>query len=272
MRDRPQPAHEAFSRAVIGLILVFSLIGFFGAFNAAQLTSKGTAERILNRSVATIVDIDGILPALEQELHTAAAASNAPQVQVPDYPIDIQLPREQALTLSGPELRQALLDASAAKAYDDGLGVLASGDPEAQRNISLFSSEGAIDRGLHQLTGGLHLFWIVVAVLLGLISLVALVTFVRAVPGFAPSIVLGAVLLAAALPSLAATMGLRLIIGSQGDSDPFVDSLIDVGRDALWVPMRNYIVICAFGAGLIMLTLAINWANREPPRRQPIAS
>ena len=272
MSDRPRPVHEMFSRWLIGLILVFSLIGFFGAFNAAQLTSEGTAERILNRAVATLVDIDAILPALEQDLHTAAAESSSNEVQVPDYPVDIQLSRQQALTLSGADLRQALLNASADKAYEDGLSVLASADPEAQRNISLFSSEGVIDRGLRQLTGGLHIFWLVAAVLLGLISLLALVTFVRATPSFSPAIVLGAVLLAAGLPSLAATLGLRFLIGSQGDSDPFVDNLIDVGRDALWVPMRNYIVICAFGAGIILLTLAVNWANREPPRRQPIAS
>ena len=270
MMERPRPVHETFSRWLLGLLLWFSLVGFFGAFNAAQLTSEGTGQRILSRAVAALIDIDAILPKTEQDLHAAAAESNAATVQVPNYPIDVQLPRQQALTITGEDLRRVLLDTSASRAYDDGLGVLSASDPEAQRHISAFSSEGAIDKGLHQITGSIHTFWLIVTIVLGLPSLLALVGFMRASPALSPAFVLAGFLLAAAAPSLLAILGMRLAF-SQGDSDPFVASLLAVGKDALWVPARNYIAICGLAIGIVVLTVAVNFANREPPREQAIA-
>lgn len=267
MKEQVSGFYDGLSRWALALVCILSLAGFFAAFNAAQITSEGAGNRILRRAVGLLLDVDGMTPAIEQSLHAAAENATGPTVQAPDYPIAIELPREAALTLSGKELTAALVQASAERVYDDGLGVLASTDPDAQRDISLISAEGAIDKGLGQVTGTAHTFWLVMAVLLGLISLVAVVMFIRATPFVNPLTATGFLILASALPSLAMAVAFRFsLAGAQDETDPFVDGLLEIGKDVMWAPIRNYIAICALGAALMLLQVVMNRLSQRHPR------
>jgi hypothetical protein len=245
---------------VVGAILVMLLGAFFLSATAAQMTSEENGQRILRRSVAELTDIDGSLTKIEADLHAAAATTEETTVRVPGYPIPIDLPREDALTLSGPALRDRLLDNSANLIYDDGMSVWADGDPEATRNIDRVSPAGAVNRGLGLIRDSYHTVFLVITVLIGLVVLGMLVIAVVFLPRDARLVVLGAVTLVAALPALAVAVGLRFAFRTaDADGDAFVDGLLDVGADAMWIPIRNFLTLSLLGSGLLVTGLLFVW-------------
>ncbi|HXG35769.1 MAG TPA: hypothetical protein VNL15_02245 [Dehalococcoidia bacterium] len=253
---QPKTRPDPFGSWLLAAGLIISLAGFFAAFNVVQLTAEGTGEKLLRRAVALLTDIDSALPSIQEELQQEAENSSDPTIEVPNFPISITIPRQEAQTLSEGELRERLLTVSAEKAYDDGLGILASADPEASRDISLLSSQGAVDRGLGQITGGAHLFWIVITVVLGVLTLFFGVLLLGKLAPASPPLVAGIAVLIASLPSLAVALALRFTLtAAQGGNDPFVEGMLDLGEDALWIPIRNYIAISLLGLALTGLGL-----------------
>ena len=228
---------------VAGLAALFALI------NAAQLTSEDTGKSILRRAVAALIDIDSLAPALREEVKVAAEDSTEDNIEVPDFPVAVSLTREEALAISTEDLRGRLLDATVDRVYDDGLSALAATDPDAQRDIDLFSRYGLVDRGLGKVTDGSNNFFIALALVIGLITAVLGFLAIRAFSFIHPLSLVGLAVLMAALPSLLLCVLLRLALGSaQDDADAFVSTLLDVGEDALWAPIRNYIVFAILGA------------------------
>jgi hypothetical protein len=251
---------------VVGAILVVLLSAFFFSVTAAQMTSEGTGERIHRRSVAVLTDIDASLPRIEADLRLAAAeAAEGDTVRVPGFPIPVDLSRDEALTLAGPALRDRLLDESAALIYADGMSVWAGGDPEALQDIERASTVGAVDTGLGLVREEVHTVFLIISVLLGLLLAMMIVILVVFLPREARLIVLGGVTLLAALPALAAAVGLRFAFRTaEADGDLFVDALLDIGSDAMWVPIRNFFTLALLGTGLLVAgMLSLWWESRS---------
>lgn len=266
-------ALKAVSVWAVAIILALTAGAFFAAVTATQLTSEGTGERLLRRSVAVMTDIDAALPKIEAELHASAAATEGPTVRVPGFPIAIDLPREEAVALSGPALRERLLSESAGRIYANGMSVWASDDSSAARSIERASTAGLVDRGLGLVRGSVHTAFLVLAVLLGILTVSMAVALVVVLPRDARLLVLGGVVLASALPSLAAAVALRFAFRTAGsDADPFVEGLLDIGADSMWVPIRNFLTLTLLGAGLIGVgAFLLWWEARSMGRHQGFA-
>lgn len=254
------------SQWLIGIALAVVLTALFLAIAAAQVTSGDTGQRILRRAVAATTDIDAILPGIEAGLHKAAQGTTADTVRAPDFPIPVDLTRGEALGLQGDELRARLLDEAARQLYDDGMSVWAQADPEAEQSIETISTTGAFRRGLGIITDDNHTRIVIAAFVLAFLAVALTVVLLSAVrPAYSRLLALGAAVAGAALPSLAAAVAVRFgLRTAEREADPFVEALLKLGVDTMWVPLRNYLALSTLGFAVILLAVfAIWWEARR---------
>ncbi len=81
------------SQWLVAAFLALTLAAFFFFLTAFQVSSDGTAHRILRRGVAITTDIDAILPQVTTDLHAAAQTSDQDSVRVPNFPVGPDLRR-----------------------------------------------------------------------------------------------------------------------------------------------------------------------------------
>ena len=244
---------------LFGILFALSLIAFFLVVNGVQLTSSGTAQRILSRAVADLTEIDAVLPTIQADLVEAAQASEEATVTVPHFPLPVELPREEAATISAAELRSLLLSESAEAIYKEGMSAWALADPEAEQDIDVFSPEGGVQRGLGFLSDDNHQALRIAAIVLGLISLALGALFLISTQGMGRLVALGAGVLGAAVPSLLAAVAVRFAFrtASEDQKDYMLMRLLDLGNDAAWLTLRNYTILTLVGLGLVLVGLAL---------------
>jgi hypothetical protein len=244
---------------LFGTLLALSLIGFFLVINGVQLTSPGTAQRILSRATADLTEIDAMLPTIQADLREAAEVSDEDTVVVPHFPLAVELPREEAATISTAELRSVLLSEAAEAIYKEGMSAWALADPEAEQHIDLLSPEGGVDRGLGFLSDDNHHALRIAAIVLGLISLALAGLVFVSTQGMGRLVALGAALLGAAVPSLLGAVAVRFAFrtASEDQEDYVLMRLLDLGNDAAWLTLRNYTILTLVGLGLVLVGLAL---------------
>ena len=256
------PLLRAASQWLIGAILAVALTLFLLAITAVQLSSNGVGQRILRGSVAVSTNIDAILPDLQAALREQARERDADPVRVPDFPIPVDIPRDDALSLEGTALRERVLRESAARLYEDGMSAWAEADLKGKRDIELVSTAGLIERGLGLITAKNHDRMVIAAAALGSLAAVFAVLLMASARSWGRLIALSTVTIAAALPSLAAAVAIRFgFRTAQEEADPFVAGLLDLGVEAMSVPIRNYLALTVLGFTVMLLTLAFMWAG-----------
>lgn len=234
----------------------------FLAINAVQLSSEGVGQRLLGRSVAVSTNIDAILPDIQAALREKAKEGDADPMRVADFPIPVELSRDEALSLEGTALRERILEEAAARLYQNGMSTWAAGDPEAEQDIELISVTGAFQRGLGLVTARNHDRFVVAAAVLGFLSAVLGVALLASGRSWGRLIALSTVTIAAALPSLATAVSVRFgFRTAQEEADPFVSGLLDLGVEAMWVPIRNYLALTVLGFTVLLLTLVFIWVS-----------
>jgi hypothetical protein len=240
---------------LFGILFALSLIAFFLAINAMQLTSPGTAQRILSRAVADLTEIDASLPTIQTDLAETAQTSEEATVTVPHFPLAVEVSREEAATISTAELRSRLLSEAAQAIYKDGMSVWALADPEAKQDIDLLSPEGGVQRGLGLLSDDNHHALRIAAIVLGLISFILGGLVFVSTKGMGRVVALGAGLLGAAVPSLTAAVAVRFAFftASEDQNDYLIARLLDLGNDATWLALRNYTILTLLGLWLVVL-------------------
>jgi len=253
--------------AVLGavLIVLFGLIAFL------QLTSEETGTRVHRRAIAALTDIDSILPQIEDALDNADEDPATGTVLVPDFPIPVRLTAAEAHTLRGDALRDRILGEASAIVYEEGMSQWAAAGERTQ-NIQRASAAGAVQTGLGLARQSAHtrLFW--GAVVLTAIAALLAAGLLFAVHGWELRLVsLGTVIFAAALPCLAAAIAVRFAFKTaQTDADPFVEEMLNLGIDAMRVPIRDYIVLSTLGfavAGLGTLGAWLEGRGSARPAR-----
>ncbi len=258
---------RAASQWLMGAALAVLLTLLFLAVSAVQLSSEGVGQRILRRSVAVTTNIDAILPDLQAALHERAQEGDADPVRVPDFPIPVELTRDEALKLEGAALRERILTEAAASVYEDGMSSWAKADPAGQRNIETISVAGAFNRGLGLITAKNHDRILIATIVLGSLSVASAMLLMVSVRSWGRLIALSVVTIAAALPSLATVVGVRFAFRTaQEETDPFVSGLLDLGVEAMWVPIRNYLALTVLGFTVLLLTLVFIWASSRQTR------
>ena len=245
------------------------LLAFFVVLAGVQLTSEDTGLRVHRRSVATLTDIDATLPEIEAALDTAAEDPPGPTVLVPGFPIPVQLSTEEARTLRGASLRQRILDDSAALLYEDGMAEWAAADPDSVQRIDRASTNGIIKTGLGMVRDSRHTLFLAGAAFLGITALLLAVGMAIAIRDWNMRLVaLGSVVFGSALPCLAAAIAVRFgFKTAQTDADPFVEALLGLGADAMWVPIRDYLVLSSLGFAVAGLGALGAWLQGRGPRR-----
>lgn len=240
---------------LFGILFALSLIAFFLAINAMQLTSSGTAQRILSRAVADLTEIDASLPTIQADLAETAQTSEEATVTVPHFPLAVEVSREEAATISAAELRSRLLSEAAEAIYKDGMSVWALADPEAKQDIDVLSPEGGVQRGLGFLSDDNHQALSIAAIVLGLISVVLGGLVFVSTQGMGRLVALGAGLLGAAVPSLVTAVAVRFAFftASEDQDDYLMARLLDLGNDAAWLALRNYTILTLLGLWLVVL-------------------
>ena len=242
-----------------GILLAVCLMALFLVVNAYQLTEADTAQRILARAVATITEIDALLPAIRVDLAEAVQSGDSPTVTVPLFPVPVEMTREEATAISTPELRSRLLDTAAGRAYREGMSALALGDPEPEQHIDPISPEGGVKRGLGFLSDNTNSALRIATWVLGGLSVVMGALVLLSTKGMGRVTALGACLLGAAVPSLVVAVGIRWGFRSSAEDqdDYLLVQLLSLGNDAAWLPLRNYTILCLLGLGVVMVGLTL---------------
>lgn len=257
---------------LLAVLFAVSLAAFFAALSAAQLTSSGTGERIHRRALAVSASLDAAMPAIQARLQENAAATQDVNIQVPDFPVPVEVTREEAQTLTTARLRDRILRQAASVLYDKGMSQWGETDPEATRDIQRLSAAGAMDEGLGRVHDSTHTALLVLAALLGIITVGVGAALFMAVPWDGRLLVLGGAGVLAALPLLAAAVALRFAFRTAGpDTDPFVNGMFDIGADGMWVPIRNYFTLTMVSLGVMLVGTALLWweakhVQIDPPR------
>jgi len=259
---------RAVSQWLIGVALAVLLTLFFVAISAVQLSSEGTGQRLLRRSVAVSTQIDAVLPDLQIALRERAREGSSETVRVPDFPVPVDLTREEALRLEGPALRERILSEASDRLYEDGMSAWSAADPDARQSIETISVPGALKRGLGLITAANHDRMVIAAVVLGVLSAMCAALLAASVRSWGRLVALSAATIVAALPLLAAAVAVRFAFRTaQEEADPFVWGLLELGVEAMWVPIRNYLALTVLGFTVLLLTLVFIWAgSRLSPR------
>jgi hypothetical protein len=252
--------------AVLAVAAALTFLPFSLALNGYQLTQEVTARRLLERALAALTDLDAALPALQEALRQQAQQQEGSTLTVPDFPLPVQVSRDEALALEGPALRRRLLREGSRLLYRQGSEALLS-DPQASRRLERTSMPWALEQGLGLMTEGTHRQLLLATIALGAVALLLLLPpLLLASSLWARVAMVGAVVLVPSLPALAAALGARFFLrAAQGDADPFVYQLLQVGVEAMTVPVRNYLALSALGSGLLLVAAAMVWAGSRRP-------
>ncbi len=157
---------------ILAVLIGISLVAFISLLSLAQVTSSSAGSRLLARTAATITDIDAALPGIETALRESAEQGAEDPVTVPNYPIVVQIPSDEALTLTGADLRDRILSASGDAQYDSGVSVWADSDPDALQQIGRGSTAGAVRLGIGLVGDTQHTVFLVLTVVAGLATLI----------------------------------------------------------------------------------------------------
>ena len=248
------------SQWLVAAFLALTLAAFFFFLTAFQVSSDGTAHRILRRGVAITTDIDAILPQVTTDLHAAAQTSDQDSVRVPNFPVPVEIPKEEAAHIEGEELRQRLLDKSADRIYDDGMSTWAQSDTASSQNIARFSTAGGLNRAFGLVTEKWNTVYLIATALFGFLSLVLAALLWLNLKSYLRLLALGAATATAAVISLAGAVAVRFALRTaETGADPFEKDLLDLGVDTVWLFIRNYLILSLLGFAVLAVAAFFAW-------------
>jgi len=262
------------SQWLVAALLALTLAAFFFFLTAFQVSSDGTAHRILRRGVAITTDIDAILPQVTTDLHAAAQTSDQDSVRVPNFPVPVEIPKQEAAHIEGEELRQRLLDKSADRIYDDGMSTWAQSDTASSQNIARFSTAGGLNRAFGLVTEKWNTVYLIATALFGFLSLVLAALLWLNLKSYLRLLALGAATATAAVISLAGAVAVRFALRTaETGADPFEKDLLDLGVDTVWLFIRNYLILSLLGFAVLAVAAFFAWwdsRRAEQPAVRPI--
>jgi hypothetical protein len=245
---------------LVASLLAVTVAAFFFFLTAFQVSSDGTAHRILRRGVAITADIDVILPQITTALHAAAQTSDQDSVRVPNFPVPVEVPKEEASRMGVEELRQRLLDESADRIYDDGMSAWTQSDTQGNQNIARFSTAGGLHRAFGLITQKWNTVYLIAAALFGFLSLVLAAILWLNLRSYVRLLALGAATATAAVISLAGAVAVRFALRTaETEADPFEKELLDLGVDAVWLFIRNYLILSLLGFAVLAVAAFFAW-------------
>jgi hypothetical protein len=255
------------------LLLLLTLTATLVALALFQATSEGASKRSFRRAVAALSEIDVLLDRNYDALRSEASDGTANDTyRLADFPVDVELTREEVLGSSRAQLRDLLLERSADIMYSDGTAPLRT-TPGAGTGVGPFTAGGITDRWLGFLTRGHHAMLRVMTLVLASVSGLLCITLAALFRGFARLVSVGAVVLVASFPLLAAGATVRLYVhfvsGSQ--TEYLQREFLAIGRGLAWIPIRDGLAVAALGALAVVIGAACAaWADRMAAARRSV--
>lgn len=212
----------------------------------AQITSSGAGSRLLARTVAETTNLDASTPAIETSLRESASQGAQDPITVPNFPIPVQIPRDEALTLTGADLRDRILTASGAALYNEGIAVWDDADPDALQQIGRGSTAGVVRLSIGFVGDTQNTMFLVLAVVAGLATLVFAATLTAQMTSLRRLVTLGTISVVSAVPVLLVALLVRTALLALGGGT-FSDGLIDIAVDAESVIVHNFLIVSLLG-------------------------
>jgi hypothetical protein len=241
---------------LLGLSVFFLLI----AYSSWQITDRENGLKVLEPAVARITEVETLLPRMREQMEEQVAEEDLEVVFIPNYPILVPITADQLRLLSDEELLAYVKRESAELTYQHGLNVFAiDGSIEG----GLFSGEGAMRLTFGQITEGRHDQITIAVAVLVIMTALLVVAQIFAASGWGRLVSIGAMVAAAAIPSLILVALFRFGISTLADdqNDPLTQDLLDIWRKAVSVPFRNDMAVSVFGLVLIALGWLGAWLS-----------
>ena len=249
LRFQTAEAAGASSRALYTASLGIVVFLFVLALSLRQVTSPGTAERVLQAGLGSLTEVDTVLAEHGAELRQAATTGTSETIQVPGYPLRVLVTRDEALKADATQLRAVVLQRAAAAVYEDGLGTF---DRTGRQDLGLLSSQASLRFTLGQLTAENHDRATIATVIL-LLPLVGLaIATLLAQRGFARLRALGIAFLGGAVPGVVLFAAIRFLWGRYGGADAFRADIRTIAVALADVPLKNFGVVAVLGLVLVV--------------------
>lgn len=262
---------EAYARAEGGsgtlaaAILAIALLLLVAAYSARQVAQPSNAAHLLAVGIAATTDIDLLLDEHYAALRDEARAGEADLLQLPGYPLDVNLTPGEVLEHDRDGLRDLILSRSAAIVYVQGLEAF---DRTGQQSVGILTAQGLLDQAVGQLTGNTYARAGQAAAVLLIIVTVSGVAVLAMNPGFARFRQFGVAAVLGAAPGVVVTWGLSFLVSRFGGDDPYARDLRAIADAIFDTGLRNYLVVLALG-GIVAVTGALLGmvADRLPAAR-----
>ena len=284
----------------VGLALAPLLWALLPVLALFWATSPASAQAALRKAVASLTQADALLAAEHDDLRREAAQSEgeSAHLAVPAFPLPVFVAAGDILALSSEELTAVVVDQAARKLYRTGPSLFAvsaaddaagqqglpaveepvSGIPRPQakgpgirrieedgghraQEIALISSLGALRLAMGLFTEVSHRALRLLALAVAAAALLLALAFWALAPASRRLEALGAVLLAAAFPSLLLAMigkaGLGLLPGG-----PLMDAILLLAQRPVNLLLRIDLGLVLVGTVLLVLRSGLGWLQR----------
>jgi hypothetical protein len=235
---------------LLAVFLAFVILLLTASLSVRQATEPRPAQRVLEAGIASLTDIDLLLAEHGNDLKHEAESGTAATFNLPGYPIDVFLSRDEVIQRSIPELRSLILARSAGAVYAEGLSAF---DRTGHQSLSLFSAQGALDFAVGHVSRETNSAAGTASIVLALVTGALALALVMRVTGYRRFRTLGLAVVAGALPGLLLVLAVRFAANNIGHNDPFMAQLRLIVTTLLAVPMRNYLVVAVLGAVIAAL-------------------
>lgn len=246
-------------RSLAAVLLALATFGLVAAVSAWQVTAETTAVPMLRSGIAVLVDIDAFL-AEEGDAIRQAAAEEDGVLSLEQYPLPIALDAGEVRDASDAELRDMLLDRSAALVYAEGLGAF---DRTGSQAISRVSLEGMLELAVGQLSQETHERAGLAAMVLATAVAVLGAATAAMISGWGRLRVPAGAVALGAVPAAAIAFVLRLGTEVVGGEDQFLNDTRAIIGAALGAGVRNGAIVAGAGLALVLASVALETAERR---------
>ncbi|GAB4326339.1 MAG: hypothetical protein Kow0010_09360 [Dehalococcoidia bacterium] len=263
--------NEAYARAEGGsgtlaaAILAIAILLLVAAYSARQVTEPANAAHLLSVGIAATTDIDLLLDEHYAAMRDEARAGQSDLIQLPGYPLDVNLTPSEVLARDRDALRELILARSAAIVYVQGLEAF---DRTGQQAVGILTVQGMLDQAVGQLTGNTNDRAGQAAAVLLIIATVAGAAVLAMNPGFGRFRQFGVAAVLGSAPGVVVTWGLSFLVSRFGGDDAYARDLRAIADAILDTGFRNYLIVLALGA-IVAVTGALLGmvADRLPSAR-----